>query len=281
MPWDAVVLAGGEGRRLGGMDKPAVEVGGRSLLDRVLAACAGAGRTVVVGPPRPLRTRRPVVWTREEPAGGGPVAALDAGLRAVRQPLVVVLAGDLPFLDEELVAALRRVPEGVDGMVARDPEGYDQPLTACYRTEVLKRVLGRLAPDPAGAAGLPLRAVSRALTLGRVAVGDTLDCDTWADISAARARIREHENVLDEWIAAVRTELDIDQEVDVKALLDAARDAAHNVARPAAPLTTFLIGYAVARRGIGQAEAARAVGELAARWEREQQQREPKDSDTP
>ncbi|WP_093838299.1 NTP transferase domain-containing protein [Streptomyces aidingensis] len=276
-PWDAVVLAGGGGRRLGGVDKPAVEVGGRSLLDRVLTACAGAQTAVVVGPPRPLRTRATaVVWTREEPPGGGPLAGLAAGLRLVRQPLVVVLAGDLPFLSADLLAALRRVPEGADGLVARDPEGYDQPLTACYRTEVLRGALGRLAPDQGGPADLPLRAVTRTLTLGRVAVGNTLDCDTWADISAARARIREHEHVLDEWIAAVKAELDIDPEVDVKALLDAARDAAHNVARPAAPLTTFLIGYAVARHGRGQAEAARAVGELAERWARERQG-EPKE----
>ncbi|MCF3965483.1 NTP transferase domain-containing protein, partial [Streptomyces fuscigenes] len=48
LPFDAVVLAGGAARRLGGADKPGVRVGGRTLLDRVLAACAGAGRTVVV-----------------------------------------------------------------------------------------------------------------------------------------------------------------------------------------------------------------------------------------
>ncbi|MEL3949629.1 NTP transferase domain-containing protein, partial [Streptomyces sp. LNU-CPARS28] len=46
--FDAVVLAGGRAARLGGADKPGVRVGGRALLDRVLAACAGAGTTVVV-----------------------------------------------------------------------------------------------------------------------------------------------------------------------------------------------------------------------------------------
>ncbi|MYU19520.1 NTP transferase domain-containing protein, partial [Streptomyces sp. SID8361] len=51
--YDAVILAGGAARRLGGVDKPALRVGGRALLDRVLDACRGAGRTVVVGPRRP------------------------------------------------------------------------------------------------------------------------------------------------------------------------------------------------------------------------------------
>ncbi|WP_165840672.1 NTP transferase domain-containing protein, partial [Streptomyces scopuliridis] len=58
--YDAIVLAGGAAKRLGGADKPGVRVGGRSLLDRVLAACEGAARTVVVGGRRP--TARPVRW---------------------------------------------------------------------------------------------------------------------------------------------------------------------------------------------------------------------------
>ncbi|MFI1091674.1 molybdenum cofactor guanylyltransferase [Streptomyces sp. NPDC020917] len=79
--YDALVLAGGAARRLGGTDKPALAVGGLMLLDRVLAACADARTTVVVGPRRP--TARPVRWTREEPAGGGPLPALAAGLAAL------------------------------------------------------------------------------------------------------------------------------------------------------------------------------------------------------
>ena len=44
-------------------------------------------------------------------------------------------------------------------------------------------------------------------------------------------------------------ELGIDAEVDMSAVLDLAKEAAHNVARPAAPLTTFLVGFAAGMRG--------------------------------
>ncbi|MGH8776871.1 MAG: NTP transferase domain-containing protein, partial [Jiangellaceae bacterium] len=47
--WDAVVLAGGRGSRLGGVDKPALRIGGRTLLDTALVATAAARSTVVVG----------------------------------------------------------------------------------------------------------------------------------------------------------------------------------------------------------------------------------------
>jgi len=70
---------------------------------------------------------------------------------------------------------------------------------------------------------------------------------------------------MDEWIDAVRLELGLDDPVDVDVILDVARVAAHNVARPAAPVTTYLLGVAVARGAdLGQAQAL--ISTLADRW---------------
>ncbi|AOR33203.1 molybdenum cofactor guanylyltransferase [Streptomyces fodineus] len=273
VPYDAVVLAGGAARRLGGADKPGLRVGGRALIDRVLAACAGAGRTVVVADRRP--TARAVRWAREEPPGAGPVAALEAGLRLTTAEHAVVLSADLPFLQpatlQHLLTALGDT--GADGALLTDADGRDQPLVAAYRTAALRRELAALAAGPDSLTGLPLRRLTSALNLTRVP--DPLasfDCDTWDDLVNARARIREHGHVLDEWISAVKDELGIDLDVDTGVLLDLARDAAHGVARPAAPLTTFLVGYAAAQGKGGPeavAEAARRATALALRWEEE------------
>ncbi|POX42168.1 molybdenum cofactor guanylyltransferase [Streptomyces sp. Ru73] len=300
-----MVPAGGGARRLGGADKPALAVGGRTLLDRVLAACPGAARTVVVGPERP--TARPVLTTREDPPGAGPVAALDAGLRLTTAGTVLVLSADLPFLTTGTVDALLAAateadaPEGsgpaeasapsedsgpsagshapethagngggaVDGALLVDADGRDQPLVAAYRAEPLRRALETLRAAHGGLSGLPLRALLAELTLRRVkddTAAASYDCDTWEALSAARARIREHGHVLDEWITAVKAELGIELDVDTAALLDLARDAAHGVARPAAPLTTFLVGYAAAQQGLDVAEVSRRAAELANRW---------------
>ncbi len=71
--------------------------------------------------------------------------------------------------------------------------------------------------------------------------------------------------LLDDWVAALAAELDVDPTtVDVRHLLDVARDAAHHVDRPAAPLTTFLVGYAAGSRG-GGADAVRAAADAAQR----------------
>ncbi|MFD7226775.1 NTP transferase domain-containing protein [Streptomyces sp. NPDC059881] len=270
--YDAIVLAGGAAKRLGGVDKPGVSVGGRALLDRVLTASRGADRTIVVGGRR--ATARPVFWARESPPGGGPLAALDAGLRMAEAGTVLVLSADLPFLD---AATVRRLLDtlrtgGREGALLIDADGRDQPLVASYRAEPLRRELALIAAEHGGLTGLPLRLLTGELDLDRVSADPftAYDCDTWEDIATARARIREHGSVLDEWITAVKDELGIELDVDTGALLDLARDAAHGVARPAAPLTTFLVGYAAAKAGGDSAkavaEAARKAAALAERW---------------
>ena len=104
-----------------------------------------------------------------------------------------------------------------------------------------------------------------------------LDIDTREDLVRAR-RQRDRRTLdgtrqvsergdrdMDEWIDALRLEFDLDVPVDVDTILDVARFAAHNVARPAAPVTTFLLGIAVAR-GADLAEASRKVEGLAEGW---------------
>jgi hypothetical protein len=71
------------------------------------------------------------------------------------------------------------------------------------------------------------------------------------------------------WIETVTSELGItDLEVSeslMKEILAVARDAAHNVERPAAPLSTYLMGVAVAR-GADPADVAERIGKLAQAW---------------
>jgi hypothetical protein len=75
---------------------------------------------------------------------------------------------------------------------------------------------------------------------------------------------------LNDWLVALAAALGLDPaDVPVGTLLDVARDVAHNVARPAAPLSTFLVGLAAARNGGTPAdiEAASALAtRLALTW---------------
>ncbi|GAA1193518.1 molybdenum cofactor guanylyltransferase [Prauserella alba] len=125
-PYAGLVVAGGEARRLGGVDKPMLEIGGRTLLARSLDALSGADPVVVVGPRRAgvsgagIRVR----WTREDPPGGGPVAALAAGLALVDRSRVVVLAADLRGIT---ATAVERLLGALDRDQGGDPEGSGAP----------------------------------------------------------------------------------------------------------------------------------------------------------
>jgi molybdopterin-guanine dinucleotide biosynthesis protein A len=177
----AVVLSGGGAARLGGADKASIEVGGRTLVEHALAAVAGASEVVVVGGDVP--TSRPVTFTREDPAGGGPAAGLVAGLGAfARRPdHVVALAVDMPMVSAATVARLLAAVED-DGAVLVDAAGREQYLCAAYSVTALLRSAGDSAH------GRSMRALVDRLRLARVpAVGqEAQDLDTWADLAALR-----------------------------------------------------------------------------------------------
>jgi hypothetical protein len=77
---------------------------------------------------------------------------------------------------------------------------------------------------------------------------------------------------LHDWIDELCDVLDVDTEVDEALVLDLARIAAHQVEKLAAPVTTYLLGYAAAQQGADEPQslealAARATA-LAEQWER-------------
>jgi hypothetical protein len=75
-------------------------------------------------------------------------------------------------------------------------------------------------------------------------------------------------STLDRWVQAACTELGVDPAtVDSRLVLDLARDVAHGVDRPAAPLTAYLLGVAVGQ-GQPAGPAAARISRLAAQWER-------------
>ncbi|SFS80153.1 Molybdopterin-guanine dinucleotide biosynthesis protein A [Saccharopolyspora flava] len=184
-----MVLAGGRASRLGGVDKVMLPVGGRSLLDRTLEALRGADPVVVVGPRRPEVPG--VRWTVEEPAGGGPLAAVDAGLRCLGpgDAVVAILAGDHPHLTRDtldrLREALRRDPEA-GGAVLAEPGGRPQWLLGVWRVRALREAM------PAEVRNRPVRAVFDALDPVRVpaTTAEVSDVDTQDDLDRARSADR-------------------------------------------------------------------------------------------
>lgn len=277
---DAIILAGGRAARLGGASKPDLVVGGRRLLETAIEAARSVGcrEVVVVGPPTLDAPGSLVV--REDPPFGGPVAGLGVGLAVLdRRPDepehdVLVLASDMPEARAaaQLLVAARGANPRSDGVCLVDEAGREQWLAAIYSSSALDRAFDALAGDVDGAS---MRRLAASVDLITVADdGTTHDIDTWDDLTRA-TRQEEHDmtdtpqspETLDRWLAALATELGIDPaSVPVGAVLDLARDVAHGVARPAAPLSTFVVGLAVgAGKGSLDELSARATA-LADGW---------------
>lgn len=192
LPFDAVVLAGGEARRLGGASKPDVVVAGRTLLDRVLDATRGADDVVVVGPPELARPG--VRTTREDPPSGGPVAGIDAGVAALAPAdgdrLVLVLACDVPGAARAVPAlrqALSAAPDA-DGAQLVGEDGRPN-LVALVRRGALEAALADVA-EGGGPRGVAVRRLlGRLRTVDVPDDGSGADADTWDDVARLDAAL--------------------------------------------------------------------------------------------
>jgi molybdenum cofactor guanylyltransferase len=201
----AMVWAGGAGRRLGGVTKASLELGGRSLLERVLAAVPDARPRIVVGP-KQLATGLPVdvAVTSEDPPGGGPVAAAAAGLALLPPGIgfVALLAADLPFLTRSAIADLRRVAAAptLDGALFVDSAGRRQLLCAVWRLASLTARLNSLRAERGRLDGTALRDLVGGLRIGQIpdyrrgadsGPPPWFDCDTEADLTDAERWVDE------------------------------------------------------------------------------------------
>ena len=254
--FNALVLAGGRGTRLGGEAKAEIQLHGQRLVDRVVAAArrTGARRVVVVGPESAGTQADAVI--RENPPFAGPLAGITAGLAELagsgHTEWTMVLACDLQRPVAVASVLLKSFGQrAADGLLLVDAEGHTQWLAGIYRTSALASICKELGRDLVNA---PVRRALNQLQLARVPVDDEIssDIDTPQALESARLNGRtamaQHlpPEALNDWLEAATKELGLDSsEVDIATVLDVAKHVAHEVARPAAPLSTFLLGLAM------------------------------------
>lgn len=144
-----IVLAGGQGRRMGGVDKGLVELGGKPMVAHVIERLAPQVDAMIINAnqnaDRYASFGIPVV---ADQVGGfaGPLAGLHAGLVRSVTPLSVTVPCDSPFLPADLVVRLRSALDetGAEVAVARTGE-QAHPVFALVRREVLAHLEAFLA----------------------------------------------------------------------------------------------------------------------------------------
>ena len=166
--FDAIVLAGGRGSRLGGVDKPALLLNGTTLGARAVAAVDRARAIALVGDSSATLAHPRLRAAIEEPRRAGPVAAVVAGLAALGdapEHVTVLLAADLVDPGPAVARLLAVTGDAHDAVVAVDPTGARQPLLAAYRTGALRAAVDAVASGRTTGRGPSMRAVLDRLSL--------------------------------------------------------------------------------------------------------------------
>jgi molybdenum cofactor guanylyltransferase len=119
-PICGLVLAGGQGRRMGGIDKGLAPFHGRPLVAHVVERLRPQVERLLISANRNIEayTAFGEVVTDRVADFAGPLAGLDAGLHACAAPLLVTVPCDAPFLPADLVARLAAARAAADADVA-------------------------------------------------------------------------------------------------------------------------------------------------------------------
>ncbi len=183
-----LVLAGGRGTRLGGVDKPLLYVGGAPIVARVIDALRPEVRWLAIsanGDPARFAGFGAPVLPDGDTAGEGPLAGLCAGLAwaaGLGAELVLSAPGDTPFLPSGLAASLAPPPS----FAART--GVDHPLVALWPVAALDKLRAILsAPGPRSVAAFARQIGMRRVEFPAGGADPFINVNTPDDLATARA----------------------------------------------------------------------------------------------
>ena len=183
-----LILAGGEARRLGGVDKPLLTIGSSTILARVIAALDLPDLAISANgdPSRFTHFGRPVLGDGPF-AGEGPLAGILAGLDwafAIGARVLLTVPGDTPFVPRGLAEALLP-PPAVAGS-----NGRIHHLVALWPIEVRTALRDRLShPGPRHVARFADEIGMRRVDFPLAAWDAFLNVNTPADLETARSRV--------------------------------------------------------------------------------------------
>ena len=178
-----IVLAGGRSSRFGG-DKLAARIGDSTLLELAVSAVALVSTEVIIvlaaGDERELpATSVPVRRAVDPEAFGGPLVGLLAGLEAAREPIAIVVGGDMPTLAPEvlrMLIGLLMASEGARDAAVLVQRGEMRPLPCAVRNGAATQAARHLL----GEGERSLLALIRSLSALLVAEGDWRPLDPMA-----------------------------------------------------------------------------------------------------
>ncbi|MBO8182014.1 MAG: molybdenum cofactor guanylyltransferase [Archaeoglobus sp.] len=136
----AAVLAGGRGKRLGGVEKGLLKIGGRKIIEYILEALKDFDTVIVCRDEEQsdLYSKYSLTIT-DILEGMGPLGGIHAALMHFKKPVLVV-SSDMPFLNSTVCKTLYMECENADAVIPKWPDGKLEPTLASYSTSLIPEI---------------------------------------------------------------------------------------------------------------------------------------------
>jgi molybdopterin-guanine dinucleotide biosynthesis protein A len=185
-----VILAGGEGRRIGGA-KPLRTLAGERLIDRALRLARGWSDIVAVAVRDPAQVEPlDAILVEDDQTVPGPLGGLITALRFAQQaerPLLLTVPADMPFLPPDLLERLAEAL-GTQGCALAASSGHLHPVCGLWRASALDRLPAYLSSERRSLKGLGEAVGMVSVEWPGGAHGPFLNINTAEDLAAAERR---------------------------------------------------------------------------------------------
>ena len=145
LPLSGAVLAGGRALRLDGLDKTRLRLGRESLLSRTLGILNSFCAEALISS-NSLRQHPEGDIVPDLKKNQGPLGAIYSCLLAARNPYLLIVAGDMPFITTPALTKLWQEKEAFDVIIPKTPDGL-QPLAALYKKSCIPAIAAQLKEE--------------------------------------------------------------------------------------------------------------------------------------
>jgi len=135
-----VILAGGTNKRFGGITKSNVVVGGKTIISRMISAISDLFDEIIIVTNKPEEFREFIQYiiVEDQYLKAGPLGGIHAALKASSEDAIFVFAGDMPFLDKEIITdQINEFNKTEHDVLIPEVNQFIEPLHAIYRKSVL------------------------------------------------------------------------------------------------------------------------------------------------
>jgi len=135
-----VILAGGTNKRFGGITKSNVVVGGKTIISRMISTISDLFDEIIIVTNKPEEFREFIQYiiVEDQYLKAGPLGGIHAALKASSEDAIFVFAGDMPFLDKEIITnQINEFNKTEHDVLIPEVNQFIEPLHAIYRKSVL------------------------------------------------------------------------------------------------------------------------------------------------